>query len=52
MGNLDSWFNYQSKRLDEIENNYGKCLITGQKKKPTTLTKKQAWSKIFRRNKL
>lgn len=52
MGNLDSWFDYQSKRLDEIENNYGTCLVTGQKKKPTTLTKKQAWSKVFRGNKV
>ena len=49
---LESWFDNESAKLDKVENNYGRDLITGQKKKPTTLTKKQAWSKVFRRNKV
>jgi len=51
MSNLTAWLDYQSKRLDEMEKDCGLDLVTG-KKKPTTLTKAQAWSKIFRRNKV
>ncbi len=48
---LDGWFDNESAKLDKVENNYGRDLITGQKKKTTTLTKAQAWAKVFRRNK-
>jgi hypothetical protein len=48
---LDSWIDNESSKLDKVENNYGRDLITGQKKKTTTLTKAQAWAKVFRRNK-
>tara|TARA_R110002012_G_scaffold184446_4_gene350983 strand:- start:22483 stop:22659 length:177 start_codon:yes stop_codon:yes gene_type:complete len=48
---LDSWFDNESTKLDKVENNYGRCLITGNKKKTTLMTKAQAWAKVFRRNK-
>ena len=48
---LEDWFDNESAKLDKVENDYGKCLVTGQKKKTTTLTKAQAWAKVFRRNK-
>jgi len=49
---LEGWFDNESAKLDKVENNYGRDLITGQKKKTTTLTKAQAWAKVFRRNKV
>ena len=48
---LESWFDNESTKLDKVENNYGRCLITGQKKKTNILTKVQAWAKVFRGNK-
>jgi len=48
---LEGWFDNESAKLDKVENDYGKCLVTGQKKKTTILTKAQAWAKVFRRNK-
>ena len=48
---LDGWFDNESAKLDKVENDYGKCLVTGQKKKTTILTKAQAWAKVFRRDK-
>ena len=48
---LDAWFDTKSIELDKVENDYGRCLVTGQKKEVTKLTKKQAWSKVFRRSK-
>ena len=48
---LESWFDNESTKLDKVENNYGRCLITGQKKKTNILTKAQAWAKVFRGNK-
>jgi hypothetical protein len=47
MSNLDSWFDYQSKRLDEMEKAYGLDLVTGKKNKPSNLIKKSKWSKLF-----
>lgn len=49
---LEGWFDKESAKLDKVENDYGTCLVTGQKKKATTLTKAQAWAKVFRRNKV
>jgi len=48
---LEDWFDNESAKLDKVEHDYGRDLITGQKKKTTTLTKAQAWAKVFRRNK-
>tara|TARA_R110002012_G_scaffold183332_6_gene349755 strand:- start:25985 stop:26161 length:177 start_codon:yes stop_codon:yes gene_type:complete len=48
---LESWFDNESIKLDKVENNYGRCLITGKKKKTTLMTKAQAWAKVFRGNK-
>lgn len=49
---LEGWFDNESAKLDKVENNYGRDLITGQKKKTTILTKAQAWAKVFRGNKV
>jgi hypothetical protein len=48
---LEGWFDNESSKLDKVENDYGTCLVTGQKKKATILTKAQAWAKVFRGNK-
>ena len=48
---LEGWFDNESAKLDKVENGYGTCLVTGQKKKTTILTKAQAWAKVFRGNK-
>jgi len=43
------WLDAQSSKLDEVENNYGRCLVTGKKKKTSKLSKLQAWSKVFQK---
>ena len=41
-GNLDEWFNLQSKKLDKEEKNTGIDVITGKK-----LEKRKAWAKVM-----